>query len=162
MLLWIGQAFSTPEFLRSRLIFGVVTGVAAVAFFTWILFQMERHNATYQARMMLLQSISGGDTQLELEEETENDDSTGGSNNSRDDDDVAVKEHKSPQQHHQHHQGDYVQAGDGGEEDEHDNYGKKYEPDCLYKQKQQQQQGSVRGNDNDDKCRSLSRAQQCT
>lgn len=80
-MLWIGQAFSTPAFLKSRLIFGFVVGIAATVFFTWILFQMERNNASYQAALMEAQ-MGDRDTQLELEEETEEkkyDDGSGGS-----------------------------------------------------------------------------------
>lgn len=69
-MLWIGQSFSTPAFLKSRLIFGVAVGIAASLFFTWILFQMERSNASYRASVMEA-GVAGADTQLELEEETD-------------------------------------------------------------------------------------------
>ena len=89
-MLWIGQAFSTPAFLKSRLIFGYVVGIAATMFFTWILFQMERNNASYMAALIDAQ-MGDRDTQLELEEETEE--------KKHDDDGGGGRQH------------DYVQAG---------------------------------------------------
>jgi len=91
-MLWIGQSFSTPAFLKSRLIFGIVVGCAATVFFTWILFQMERHNATYKASV-----LESGGTQLELEEEEDE-----------------QEEKKSDDDHHQQ----YVQAGNSDDEDD--------------------------------------------
>ena len=68
-MLWIGQSYSTPDFLRSRLTFAIVVGSAATVLFTWILFQMERSNANYKAAVMEAQ-LGDRDTQLELEEES--------------------------------------------------------------------------------------------
>jgi DNA repair exonuclease SbcCD ATPase subunit len=65
---WIGDALDSPGFLKTRLAFGIVVGVAATALFTYILFQMERHNATYKAAAMEA-AVGERDTQLELEED---------------------------------------------------------------------------------------------
>lgn len=72
---WIGQALDTTAFLKSRLAFGVVIGVAATMLFTHILFQMERHNATYKAAAMEA-ALGERDTQLELEEDNDTNNNT--------------------------------------------------------------------------------------
>lgn len=65
---WIGQALDSPGFLKTRLAFGVVVGLAATALFTHILLRMERHNSIYKAAVMEA-AVGERDTQLELEED---------------------------------------------------------------------------------------------
>jgi hypothetical protein len=67
---WIGDALDSPEFLKTRMLFGIVVGVLASILFTYILLQMERQTTSYNAAIMEA-AIGERDTQLELEEDTQ-------------------------------------------------------------------------------------------
>jgi hypothetical protein len=67
---WIGDALETPTFLKTRMAFGIVVGVAATWLFTYLLLQMERQTTTYNAAVMEA-AVGERDTQLELEEDTQ-------------------------------------------------------------------------------------------
>jgi hypothetical protein len=94
---WIGDALETPGFLKTRMIFGIVVGLAATWLFTHILLQMERQTTTYNAALMEA-AVGERDTQLELEEDTKS------------------SAQETSQQQHQHN-GDYVQASDDNDDD---------------------------------------------
>lgn len=67
---WIGDALDTPFFLKTRMAFAIVVGVAATLLFTYIILQMERQTTTYNAALME-SAVGERDTQLELEEDTQ-------------------------------------------------------------------------------------------
>lgn len=67
---WTGDALDTPFFLKTRMAFGVVIGLAATLLFTYIILQMERQTTTYNAALME-SAVGERDTQLELEEDTQ-------------------------------------------------------------------------------------------
>lgn len=67
---WIGDALDTPFFLKTRMAFAIVVGVAATLLFTYIILQMERQSTTYNAALMEA-AVGERDTQLELEEDTQ-------------------------------------------------------------------------------------------
>ena len=67
---WIGDALDTPFFLKTRMAFAVVIGLAATMLFTYIILQMERQTTTYNAALMEA-AVGERDTQLELEEDTQ-------------------------------------------------------------------------------------------
>jgi hypothetical protein len=67
---WIGDALESPKFLKTRMAFGIVVGIAATWLFTYLLLQMERQTTSYNAAVMEA-AVGERDTQLELEEDTQ-------------------------------------------------------------------------------------------